>query len=523
MEWFNQLSSGEQLIAALVALAVLLLAWVLFWLARGRERESRLEAQLETRQQALETLLREQERRFGREQTELRELLSDRIARGALAQQRHLHTLEQTLIERSDKLYQGLERRFGEMQQHLTNDAGNLRVELLAQFEALRKGVTETLGEGRLAQHEKLSELRESLSHSLVRHREAFDERQLEAMRQQQETLQSGMAEVRKQVAEALNQHANDLGKRVQGLTESTDQRLKEISGQVEKRLNEGFEKTTETFTQVLTHLTRIDEAQKKITELSSNVVSLQEVLSDKRSRGAFGEVQLSALVRNVMPESGFALQHTLSNGRRADCVLFLPDPTGNVVIDAKFPLESYQRMLDDTLAESDRQQAQRQFRVDIKKHMEDIASRYIIPGETSDGAVMFIPAEAVFAEIHAHFPDLVEEAFRKRVWLVSPTTMMAILTTARAVLKDAATREQVHIIQDHLRALSKDFGRFKSRMDNLAKHIGQAHQDVSDVNISARKISSRFEKIEKVELEQQQGPDLPVFRKASLTEGTDE
>jgi DNA recombination protein RmuC len=272
----------------------------------------------------------------------------------------------------------------------------------------------------------------------------------------------------------------------------------------------------------VLTHLTRIDEAQKKITELSSNVVSLQEVLSDKRSRGAFGEVQLSALVRNVMPESGFALQHTLSNSRRADCVLFLPDPTGNVVIDAKFPLESYQRMLDDTLAESDRQQAKRQFKTDIKKHMEDIAARYIIPGETSDGAVMFIPAEAVFAEIHAHFPDLVEEAFRKRVWLVSPTTMMAILTTARAVLKDAATREQVHIIQDHLRALSKDFGRFKNRMDNLAKHIGQAHQDVSDVNISARKISSRFERIEKVELEEEKGPDLPVFRKAALPDSGD-
>jgi DNA recombination protein RmuC len=522
MEWFTQLTPAELLIASLGALSLLLLVWVLVWLAGSRQRQRRAEEQLEARQQALETLLYEQERRLGREQTELRELLSDRIARGALAQQRHLHTLEHSLIERSDKLYQGLERRFGEMQQHLTTDAGSLRVDLLAQFEALKKSVTETLGEGRLAQHEKLSELRESLSHSLVRHREAFDERQLETMRQQQETLQSGMAEVRKQVAEALNQHANDLGKRVEGLTESTDQRLKEISGQVEKRLNEGFEKTTETFTQVLTHLTRIDEAQKKITELSSNVVSLQEVLSDKRSRGAFGEVQLSALVRNVMPESGFALQHTLSNGRRADCVLFLPDPTGDVVIDAKFPLESYQRMLDDTLAESDRQQAQRQFRVDIKKHMEDIASRYIIPGETSDGAVMFIPAEAVFAEIHAHFPDLVEEAFRKRVWLVSPTTMMAILTTARAVLKDAATREQVHIIQEHLRALSKDFGRFKTRMDNLAKHIGQAHQDVSDVNISARKISSRFEKIEKVELEEEKGPDLPVFRKAALPDSGD-
>lgn len=522
MEWFTQLTPAELLIASLGALALLLLVWVLVWLASSRQRQLRVEELLKARQQALEALLHEQERRLGREQTELRELLSDRIARGALAQQRHLHTLEHSLIERSDKLYQGLERRFGEMQQHLTSDAGSLRVELLAQFEALRKSVTETLGEGRLAQHEKLSELRESLSHSLVRHREAFDERQLESMRQQQETLQSGMTEVRKQVAEALNQHANDLGKRVEGLTESTDQRLKEISGQVEKRLNEGFEKTTETFTQVLTHLTRIDEAQKKITELSSNVVSLQEVLSDKRSRGAFGEVQLSALVRNVMPESGFALQHTLSNGRRADCVLFLPDPTGNVVIDAKFPLESYQRMLDDTLAESDRQQAKRQFRTDIKKHMEDIAVRYIIPGETSDGAVMFIPAEAVFAEIHAHFPDLVEEAFRKRVWLVSPTTMMAILTTARAVLKDAATREQVHIIQDHLRALSKDFGRFKNRMDNLAKHIGQAHQDVSDVNISARKISSRFEKIEKVELEEEKGPDLPVFRKAALPDSGD-
>ncbi len=522
MEWFTRLSNAEQLIAALGVAALALLVWVLFWQARARERQLRLEERLEARHQVLEALLHEQERRLVREQNELRDLLSERIARGALSQQRLLHTLQQTLIERADKLHQGLERRFGEMQQHLTSDAGSLRVELLTQFEALRKGVTETLGEGRLAQQEKLGELRESLSHALVRHRQAFDERQLEAMRQQQETLQSGMAEVRKQVAEALAQHANDLGKRVAGLTETTDQRLKEISGQVEKRLNEGFEKTTETFTQVLTHLTRIDEAQKRITELSSNVVSLQEVLADKRSRGAFGEVQLSALVRNVMPESGFALQHTLSNGRRADCVLFLPDPTGNVAIDAKFPLESYQRMLDDSLAESDRQQAQRQFRADIKKHMEDIASRYIIPGETSDGAVMFIPAEAVFAEIHAHFPELVEEAFRKRVWLVSPTTMMAILTTARAVLKDAATREQVHIIQDHLRALSKDFDRFKTRMDNLAKHIGQAHQDVSDVNISARKISSRFEKIEKVELEEEAGPNLPVFRKAALPDAGD-
>ncbi|MES9907633.1 MAG: DNA recombination protein RmuC [Candidatus Thiodiazotropha sp.] len=524
MEWFTQASTLLQLLLILgFVCLILLLGWVLYWLARlldTQQREQR--ARIHHHQSLLESL-RAQERHYTREQSELRDLMTERIARGTLAQQRLLHGMQQTQMERSDKLYQGMERRYGEMQQHLSEGAGRLRLELLEQFEGLKKAVTQGLGEGRLQQQEKLGELRESLAQSLVRHREAFDERQLETMRQQHATLQSGMGEVRKQVAEALTQHADNLGKKVQGLTETTDSRLKEISGQVEKRLNEGFEKTTETFNQVLTHLTRIDEAQKKITELSTNVVSLQEVLADKRSRGAFGEVQLSALVRNVMPESGFALQYTLSNGRRADCVLFLPDPTGNVVIDAKFPLESYQRMLDDRLAETERVQAQRRFRNDIKKHMEDIASRYIIPGETSDGAVMFIPAEAVFAEIHAHFPDLVEEAFRKRVWLVSPTTMMAILTTARAVLKDAATREQVHIIQEHLRALSKDFGRFQNRMDNLARHIGQAHQDVSDVNISARKITNRFEKIEKVELEEEQSPDLPVFRKAALPDAEDD
>ena len=523
MEWFTQISSPLQVLLILGLSGLLLLGWVLYWLAKLLDTQRREQQVRVHHQQQLQEQLHEMERRSAKEQSELRELLSERIAKGMLAQQRLIHGMQQTQLERADKLSQLLDRRFADVKEHLGGDAGRLRLDLLAQFENLKKVVTDNLADGRLQQQEKLAELRESMTRSLAHQREAFDERQAQSMSKQHETLQSGMGEVRKQVAEALTQHADNLGKRVEGLTETTDQRLKEISGQVEKRLSEGFEKTTETFNQVLTHLTRIDEAQKKITELSTNVVSLQEVLSDKRSRGAFGEVQLSALVRNVMPESGFSLQHTLSNGRRADCVLFLPDPTGNVAIDAKFPLESYQRMLDDELPESDRTQAQRQFRIDIRKHMEDIASRYIIPGETSDGAVMFIPAEAVFAEIHARFPDLVEEAFRKRVWLVSPTTMMAILTTARAVMKDAATREQVHIIQDHLRALSKDFGRFQTRMDNLARHIGQAHQDVSDVNISARKISNRFEKIEKVELDEEASPDLPVFRKASLPASDEE
>ena len=242
------------------------------------------------------------------------------------------------------------------------------------------------------------------------------------------------------------------------------------------------------------------DDAQKKITELSTNVVSLQEVLADKRSRGAFGEVQLTALLRNVLPEPHFALQHTLSNGRIADCMLFLPKPSGNTVIDAKFPLESYKRMTDAALSAEERKQAQRQFKVDIKKHINDIADKYIIANETADGAIMFLPAEAIFAELHAYHADLVEEAYRRRVWLTSPTTLMAVLTTARSVLKDDATRRQIHLIQEHLQKLAEDFSRFRGRFDNLAKHIDQAAVDVKQIHTSANKISSRFNQIEKVE-----------------------
>jgi len=287
----------------------------------------------------------------------------------------------------------------------------------------------------------------------------------------------------------------------VEKLITTNNERLGQIGEKVEKRLDKGFKETTTVFSDVLKRLALIDKAQEKIAELSGNVVSLQEILSDKRSRGAFGEVQLSALISNMMPENSYSLQHTFANGVRADCVLFLPEPTGTVCIDSKFPLESYQRMTDLSLGDADRATAERQFRQDIKKHIKDIATKYIIPGETSDGAMMFIPAEAVFAEIHAHYPDLVEEAQRARVWITSPTTMMAVLTTSRAVLKDAATREQVHNIQKHLVALSQDFSRFQDRMDKLATHIDQANRDVEQVQTSARKITSRFGKIEQVEL----------------------
>jgi DNA recombination protein RmuC len=314
----------------------------------------------------------------------------------------------------------------------------------------------------------------------------------------------------REELSRSMTVSSELLAKRMNELTAQTKQQLSEISSQVEQRLADGFEKTTKTFSDILKRLALIDDAQKKITELSTNVVSLQEVLADKRSRGAFGEVQLNSLIRNVLPEQSFSLQHTLSNGKIADCVLFLPHPTGNVVIDSKFPLESYRKMADNELPASERKLAERQFKIDIKKHINDISDKYLIDNETADGAVMFIPAEAIFAEIHAHQSDLVDYANKKRVWLTSPTTLMAILTTARSVLKDEATRDQVHIIQAHLSELAQDFGRFKGRFANLARHIDQAATDVKQIHTSADKISARFDKIEQVDLVESKSTSSP-------------
>ena len=407
----------------------------------------------------------------------------------------------------------------------------NIRLETkLDEYARRINSLDERLGELKLEQHTAISqlrerlvaafsELREELRQILAEHNTKFEQRQGEAVKSLLESLQSGMTNIQKQVGEHLTRNSEDIGKKMEGLTKKTDQRLQEISGQVEKRLAEGFEKTTATFGDILKRLALIDEAQKKITELSINVVGLQEILADKSSRGAFGEVQLHSLVSNVLPEANYQLQYTLPNGKIADCVLFLPEPTGMLAIDSKFPLEAYRRMTDVDATEFDRKAAEKQFKQDIQKHVQDISEKYILPGTTSDGAVMFIPAEAVFAEIQAHHADLVDKAHAARVWMVSPTTLWAIVNTARAVLKDAATKEQVHIIQEHLTFLAKDFDRFQDRMNNLAKHIKQAHEDVDNVNISANKISSRFEKIERVELEN----DKPITVSAITVDDQEE
>jgi DNA recombination protein RmuC len=339
----------------------------------------------------------------------------------------------------------------------------------------LQQTLIDRLNDQQLKAQALQHELQTHLQTSFSGQTEKFDASYLKAMKMLQDSLGEGRKE--------MTEH------------------LRSISGQVEKRLNEGFEKTTATFTDIIKRLALIDEAQKRITELSSNVMSLKELLSDKRSRGAFGEVQLATLIRNVLPEQHFALQHTLSNGKRPDCMLFLPDPTGNIAIDAKFPLETYQHLMELDISEAERKTYRQQFKKDIMHHIRSISEKYVLPNETAEGAVMFIPAESVFAEIHAHFPELVEASHRAKVWMASPTTMMAILTTVRAVLKDDATRKQVHVIQKHLQGLSQDFSRFQKRMDGLERHISQANDDVKQVNISAKKITSQFDKIEAVEL----------------------
>ncbi len=346
------------------------------------------------------------------------------------------------------------------------------------------------------AQAAESERLRTAVAEELRATRDAIGALRTEMLGQMLEKMaEQGRAD-QKLIQDSFNNASQHLRTSIETLSKTVDGRLEQIGGKVNERLDEGFKKTNETFVSVMARLATIDEAQKKIDGLTTNVVSLQELLGDKRSRGAFGEVQLEGLVRNIMPSNAYEMQYTLPNGTRADCVLKLPEPTGMVAVDSKFPLENYRCMLDGETG------AEKQFKLDLKKHVDDISSKYIIPDVTSDGAVMFIPAEAVFAEIHAHHPDLIEYAMQKRVWVVSPTTLMAVLNTARAVMKDVETRKQVHIIKDELGKLGKEFGRFDERMKKLADHIRQAHEDAQSVRTTSEKIAKRFISIEQVELD---------------------
>jgi DNA recombination protein RmuC len=418
---------------------------------------------------------------------------TDVLARGLEEKHRlMLGDLHDGLIKQGDRITQA------------TIDSSERLRERVALELALTRDAMQSL---QLAQSDGLSNTREELLKQLAGLSSELQAKQ-EAMRVEvigktlQTLAEQGRAD-QEVIQSTMKRSTEVLTLTIEGLTKSTDSRLEQISGKVAERLDEGFKKTNETFTNVMTRLATIDEAQKKIDGLTTNMVSLQNLLGDKRSRGAFGEVQLEGLVRNILPPDAYSFQEKLSNGNRVDCLLILPEPTGKVPVDAKFPLENYHRMLQSDLAESDRLVARRQFKADIKKHIDDISTKYLIRNETSDGAVMFVPAEAVFAEIHAYHSDLVEYAMHQHVWIVSPTTLMAVLNTARAVMKDVQMREQVHIIQSELGKLSVDFKRFDERMKRLADNIRKANEEAGQVEISSRKISDHFAKIEAVEMQE--------------------
>ncbi len=371
--------------------------------------------------------------------------------------------------------------------------------------------VNEALNDLRISimnqQHESFAALehrQNQMANQLINQLQQNEHNASEARLHLVETLNRQHSEHRNELVKAVDKQSQQMNEQLQRLANITEQRLDKMSQRMNEKLSEGFENTVKTFSDILQRLALIDEAQKKISELSGNVVSLQNVLTDKRSRGAFGEVQLNALIDNVLAPDQYALQKTLKNGRIADCILYLPKPTGHIAIDAKFPLESFRKMTQNENNEQYKRVYQRQFKIDIKKHINDIAQRYIQPPETADSAIMFLPAEAIFAEIHAYHSDLVEYAWQQKVWITSPSTLMAVLTTARAVLKDEATRGQMHLIQKHLLALGEDFVRFQGRFDQLAKHINQAATDVQKIHTSAGKISERFKSIERVEISEQ-------------------
>lgn len=312
-----------------------------------------------------------------------------------------------------------------------------------------------------------------------------------------------------KDTVKDLNDFKSNLSKEMilnfDALQSKIELQMDKINKKVEFRLSEGFDKTNKTFTNIVERLTKIDEAQKNIEKLSTDVVSLQNVLTDKKSRGTFGEVQLHHILSSIFGEKNINIyesQKTLPNGKVADAVLHIPDPLGDLSIDSKFPLENYQKLVDRELHESDRLAATKQFKIDIKKHIDDIASKYIIPGVTSDQAVMFVPAEAIFAELNAYHQDIVDYAQNKHVWIASPTTLMSLLTTVQVLLKNVERDKHAKIIQEELVKLGSEFKRYQERWDKLSRNIDTVNKSVKEIHISSNKIGKRFNEISQVKIE---------------------
>jgi len=309
------------------------------------------------------------------------------------------------------------------------------------------------------------------------------------------------LAQGQQQLVGGLTQVTNAQVQAATKLLETMEKRLEEVSTRMTTSLTGSATRTAHSLGELQQRLEAIDKAQTKIEKLSGEVLTLQDILSNKQTRGAFGEFQLQEIVSHALPPDAYTFQYTLSNGRRADCLIHLPLPPGPIVIDSKFPLEAYEAL---RAADGERAklEAGRALKAAVLTHVKHIAERYIIEGETAESALLFLPSEAVYAELHANFADVVRAGFAARVWIVSPTTAMATLNTMRAVMKDARMRDQAHRIRREMGLLTKDVARLLERVGNLDRHFEQAHEDIRKIKVSAEKAGNRAERLEVFEFD---------------------
>ncbi len=381
------------------------------------------------------------------------------------------------------KIESELERSVSVIREQVSRDIGIQNEVVATKLGEFQNNITERFGKLELGLGEKFSSLAGSLSKDLVDNKD---------------NISDNMTGFRKDLIAEMD-------KNFSGLKSEIERHLSAISDKVDERLMEGFKQTNQTFSNILARLSKIDEAQKNIESLSSDIISLQDVLTDKKTRGTFGEVQLSQLLAAVFGDKNdgvYELQHKMPNNKIADAIIKTPEPLGVIAIDSKFPLENYRRMIDRELHEHQRTQAARDFKMNVKRHIDNIADKYIVPDHTSNQAIMFIPAEAVFAEIYAYHEDLVKYSQERRVWIVSPTTLMSVLTTIQVVLQNMEREKFASIIHDELKQLGQEFKRYRRRWNKLRSHIDRVSDDVRNVHITTEKISTKFEQISNAEVE---------------------
>ncbi len=371
-------------------------------------------------------------------------------------------------------------------------------------FVILKVGKSEKMLQAAMSNSENLTRLTEGLLNQ-----QAKLEGQLSQMSSDGAANQSAINKTLADRLDSVSKRVSDsLALSSEATNKTVADRLDKVSKLLGESLSQTTEKTGKSLNELQQRLAIIDKAQDNLTELSNQVVGLQDILANKQARGAFGELQLNDLVKSALPPSAYEFQVTLSNTKRADCLIKLPNPPGSIVIDAKFPLESF-HLMRNAETDADLQTARRSFVTAMTKHISDISAKYIIADETAESALLFLPSEAVYAELHTNFPQILQKSYNARVWIVSPTTLMATLNTVRAVLKDSQMREQAGVIQKEVGVLLKDVERLDQRVENLSRHFSQAGKDIADIETSSRKITSRAEKIEDLQLGEQSTEDL--------------